>query len=741
MLAKRNGFEFGLLTLATMLAATTSAAAAAADQNIPAVQAAPQATQTAEAGAEGIQDIVVTAQRREQSLQSVPVAVAAFGELQMATRQLDNLGDIAVSTPGLSISNRNGIILPFLRGVGSTGTSVGTEASVTVYLDGVYFARLPGAFFSLQNLQRVEVLKGPQGTLFGRNASGGVIQLVTKDPTKEFQLKGSASYANLDTYEGSIYTSFGLGDNAAMDFSATGRKQNKGFGRNLVTGNKFGFDDHFLFNSKLLYEPGDDTRITLSGFYGKSTNSTARNAFPGLISGYYAAPFDPIPSSSRGFFDDKADNDQRFRATVFGGYARIQHDLSFARLTSISSYSQIKEHFTIELDYTERPDGIANLFTKTKQFTQEVQIGSLDNSNGLEWIAGLYYFRNVGIYNPGSFRGPFSPFGGVDTEGRQVSKSYAGYAQATYEVAPGLSVTGGLRYTKDDISADGRFLSPSGAVLADPPPASSGAKKVTYKLGLDYKFSPDAMIYASYSRGFKEGNFPILFYNVRPSRPEVLDAYEIGFKTDLLDRHLRINGAAFYYDLKDPQVQLIQNGALFVENAGGARVKGFELDVTAAPVSGLSLRGSLTYLDSKYTEFKNAPTAPPNFTSPYGSVRPVQTTDATGNRTPYAAKWTINAGFDYRFGSPIGEVTLSADYYHNSGYVFEPDNFLKQPAYDLFNGKIGVALQDNVSVSVFGKNLTNEKYITNATTNVGPSGYLYQPAPGRVYGVEVDFEF
>ncbi|MCZ4344164.1 TonB-dependent receptor [Sphingomonadaceae bacterium G21617-S1] len=725
--------KFGFIACVSAVALAQSVSAQVASGG----SAAPAAEE-----ATGLDDIVVTAQRREQNMQKVPVAVSAFSEVALETRQLNNLLDIANTTSGLQVSNRNGVILPFLRGVGSTGTSVGTEASVTVYLDGVYFARLPGAFFALNNLSRVEVLKGPQGTLFGRNASGGVIQLVTKDPSYDTEFKGMLSYGNLETYEGSVYASTGLTDKVAMDIAATGRKQKKGFGRNIVTGNKFVYDDHWLVTSKLLIEPSDTTKITINGFAGNSRVSTIRNAFPGTTSGYATNPRLPIPSTSRGFYDDGSDVDQNYLAKVWAAYVKIQQEIGFARFTSISGYSKIREHFDLDSDYTERPDSKPDLFTTTKQFTQEFQLSSLDKSDGLEWIVGAFYFNNLGRYDLTRFRGPAAPFGGgVDVYSHQRSKSLAGYGQITYEFVPKLSFTAGLRYTSDKVSADGIFFNPAGAVINDPPRASFTTKKWTFKTGLNYQATDDVLAYASFSRGFKEGNFPILFYNVRPSRPEILDAYEVGVKAELFDRRLRLNGAVFYYDLKDPQVQLIQLGALITENAEGAEVKGAELEMQAVLAEGLVVRANATYLDSTYTSFANAPSALPNPNPPFGTITPVGSINAKGNRTPYASKLTFGVGFDYTIRAPFGNVSLTGDYYHNSGFFFEPDNFLRQPSYDLFNGRIKYEVTENVGVSLWGKNLTNKKYISNATTNVGVSGYNYAPAFGRTYGVSVDFDF
>ncbi|MGE0775561.1 MAG: TonB-dependent receptor, partial [Sphingomonadaceae bacterium] len=273
-----------------------------------------------------------------------------------------------------------------------------------------------------------------------------------------------------------------------------------------------------------------------------------------------------------------------------------------------------------------------------------------------------------------------------------------------------------------------------------PPPGKAKVNKVTFKAALDYQATDDVLLYASFSRGYRSGIFNILTYNTDvPTKPEGLDAYEVGIKSDLFDKRVRINAAAFYYDISNPQVQLIRNGTVFFSNAGSSRVKGAEIEAQALIFEGFTTRASATYLDSKYKTYIDAPFSIPDQVN--GGAIGLPNGDARGNRTPLAAKFVFNLGADYTVPLAGGELTFTADYYHNSGYYYEPDNFLYQPSYDLLSGQIKFAPTENYAIRVWGKNLTGEKYTIAAATQVGQSGYPWTPAKPRTYGIAVDFNF
>ena len=641
----------------------------------------------------------------------------------------------------MQITPQNGVILPFLRGIGNASNTVGNEASVAVYADGVYFTRLPVGFFSLANVERVEVIEGPQGTLFGRNSSGGVIHIVTRDPSYSPVQQGTLSYGNRETLEGSLYASTGLSEKAALDISVNGRNQGEGWGTNLPTGNRAGFNDNFLVRSKLLLEPSEAFKITATGFYGYTKSGTGGNVFPGKTQGYTTAPYQqlgPLP----GFYDQRNDLDQYAISNSWGGSLRGELELGFANLASISAYSEVKERTLFDADSTARPDFTFYLGSTTAQFTQEFQLGSRAGSD-LNWIAGLFFYDAVSKYTRIEASG--APFGGLSLIGdsRVHARSYAAYGQASYEIAPRLSLTAGLRYTRDEIAGNGRGdLNTTPPIPAIPfQGAEDSTGKVTYRLAADYKFSDDAMVFGSYSRGFKSATYNLLFFNPVPTRPEVIDAYELGFKTDLLDRRVRLNGALFYYDISNPQVQLVNAQSVTLSNAGSARVKGAELDLQASLGGGLTGRMAATYLDAKYKSYANAPSGPEILLPPYGSVNPLISIDASGKRMPLSSKITMNVGATYEFDSPIGNWAASVDYYYNDGYYFEPDNLLQQPSFGLLDVQLKYSPTDRFDIRLWGRNLANKKYVIQANTAAGPSGYPYNPGAPRTYGVAVDFRY
>lgn len=706
-----------------------------------------------DAAANQLQEIVVTAQRRSESSQKVPIAITAVGGPALAARGITNVLDLGGSVPGLQFQNFSGIQLPFLRGVGATGSALGNESSVASYVDGIYFARVPSAFAELRNVQRVEVLKGPQGTLFGRNSTGGVINIVTKDPSHDASISGSLGYGRFNEVRGDVYATSGLGEKAAMDIAVSG-KRSDGFGDNLTTGGRYGYDDSVLARSKLLLEPFEGTRFVLSGFYSWSRDAGQKAAYPGTRTGTVSTPNQVFDNSTIGYYNTVSDNNFD-RYNFWGASLRAEQDLSFATLISISAYSKLKEKHAFEGDYGPRPDFVVPIRGKLDQFTQEIQLASKDRTD-LSWILGAYYYNNKSNYYDVHFVGPilFGP-AGLSAPAHQKAESFALFGQATYEVVPNLKVTGGLRYTWDNTTADGYIavfgISPTFFVV-DPPKDTDKSKKLTFRAAVDYQIDPNALVYASFSRGFKAATYNILTYTGTPNKPEKLDAYEVGFKTSLLDRRVKLNGAAFYYDITNPQVQLVRSGTIFFSNAGSSRVKGAEVDMEAVVGGGLTMRASAMYLDSKYKKYGSrdangnivdgAPTSIPDLVN--GGSIAAPSIIAAGNRTPLAAKFTFNVGFDYTVETSIGKFVATADLYHNSGFYFEPDNLLQQKQYNLLNAQLKFSPTDNYSIRIWGRNLLDKKYAIAATSQnsaVHEAGYPWTPGAPLTYGIALDFSF
>ena len=689
-----------------------------------------------------LDEIVVTAQKREQNLQDVPVSISAISGEALAQRGLSDVEDLENAVPGLSLSINAGTTLPFLRGIGNPATSIGNEASVAIYIDGVYYSRLPSGAFSLNNVSRVEVLKGPQGTLFGRNASGGVIHLVTRDPSSDPVVEGNIGYGNFNTVEGDFYGSTGLGTNLSMDIAVAGRNQGDGFGKYVLTGNKANFRNQFNARSKLLFTPGENTRITLAGFYASSTNVFASNAFPGTRSGFRSLP-NTEPQPLIGFYDQPNDYEGVFKQSTWGGSLTVEQKAGFAQLKSVTAYMDTFADGGSDSDFSPRPDLVGLLRGNIKQFTQELQVASLAGSK-VQWVAGLFYYDTTSDYNDTSRLniGPSTGGLGLQFFGKQRVKSYAAYGQATVEVLPKLRLTGGLRHTWDRINAAGATFGVAQAA------ASTRSEKFSFRAGADYRFSDDVLGYASYSRGYKSAVFNLLTYNPVPNLPEEVDTYEVGLKTEFLDRRVRLNLAAYINKVKNPQVTITDSGIIKFLNAGAAEAKGIEADLQFAVSRGFTVRASAAYLDSTYTDFGRivngqcigcAAAGVLNPIAPFGALR--ANVVATGNRTPYASKFTGNIGFDYETDLGNGKLLITGDYAYNDGYFTEPDNFLHQKAYSLVSASVKYSFNEHWAVRIWGRNLLDTQYIERANTNTNASGYTFSPADPLTYGAAISVKF
>lgn len=705
--------------------------------------AAGMAAQAQNAGSYALEEITVTAQKREQSLQEVPLAVTALGDGALAERGLRNVTDLVVAMPGLQFSAGTGSITPFLRGVGNPSSAVGNESSVAMYTDGVYHTRLPIGFFSLNNIERVEVLRGPQGTLFGRNSTGGVLHIITRTPTQESEVKGSLGYGKYDTFQGDIYVAGGVTDNLAADLSISGRYQKEGWGKNTVSGSRYGYQDNFTARTKWVLDASDSTRITASGFYAYAKSNNQGGTFPGFQNGYISEPYEQRGPNLVSFYDCDCDTDSVAKSDAWGGSLTAEQELSFASLKSITAYSKVDMYDLFESDYTPRRDFWAPTESYVEQVTQEFQLASLPDSP-LDWILGVYYYDTTSEYTRQEFRSPvlFGPLG-FDNFAKTEAKSLSFFGQASYEIVENLTLTGGLRYTRDKIVGSGRIEVATDPVtyLLPPTVAEDKVNKVTFKAAADYRFTDDVMGYASFSRGYKSPTFNLFTFDPIPNKPEVLDAYEVGLKSELLDGRMRLNLSGFYYEIDSPQVQLFRGPTIALANAGSGRVKGVELEGQIALTPELQGRFSANYLNSKYKSFLNAPSGPQNPNPPYGAVGTLLEIDASGNRTPLAPELTLNLGFDYDLDTSHGTYTLSADYYYNDGYYFEPDNLLHQSSFHLLNAQIKYMPTDYVAVRIWGKNLADEKYVIGAVTQAGAPGYPYYPGAPRTFGIAFDFSF
>ncbi|WP_242128662.1 TonB-dependent receptor [Sphingobium sp. Sx8-8] len=757
--AGRDFLLRGVCGFALVLALAVPAhAQSAADASDPAASNARDTTR--------LEEIVVTAQRRGQNLQDVPVAVTAFNSNTLAQSGVASVRELGQLDSSLNLNQGSGTIVPFLRGVGNpSGTTNGNEASVPVYIDDVYYTRLAPIDLELANVERVEVLKGPQGTLFGRNASGGAIQVFTRDPGSEMEFQGKLGYANYDTVSGQIYFSTPITDRVGFNVSASGLHQGDGWGKNLTSGQETYKNKFFNVRGKFVGDLTDTTTIHLAAFYNRQRTGQ------GVTNGLYQGRLNgtpPLPSygptqqiPAPPFYDSIATKNNFINHRGWGVSLKIQQDLDFADLVSISAIRK-----ATELYYTDGENLPFNflaydLHSYDRQISQELQLKSRSGSS-FDWIVGGFYLNSKQGYVPSHITGDALTASGIEAQdlyGLQTVNSLSGYGQATFHVVPeGTNITLGLRYTSDKVHGVGHqtLIFPGGTTF--PLPGGEYDKeftfnKLTYKVALDHKFGRNVMGYVSFSRGYKSGTFNTLPLASDPSRPETVQAYEIGLKSELFDRKLRINAAIFQNDIQNPQVVTVFRSctppgsnncvnSVGLTNAEKARTRGVELDSSAVVADGLTIQAGFVYLDAKYVDFANAPFYFPNPNPPYGNLPPVLG-DASGNRLSQVPKWRLHGGFDYVWDASFGKVTFNANAAYTDSFYWDADNILKQGAYTIVNGSIAFSpsADDRFTVTLWAKNLAGEKYYGTQLTLAGFAGNIASPAPPRTYGIDVGFKF
>jgi iron complex outermembrane receptor protein len=709
----------------------------------------------------GIGEIIVTAQKRSENSQNVPIAITALSGDAIAASGVTSTLDLKAAAPSLQMTTAiGGFGLPRIRGVGSTGQGPGIENPVAVYVDGVYIMSAAANLLSLADVEQVAVLKGPQGTLFGRNATGGLIQITTRKPSYEMTGRAQFGYGNYDTVSAGAYVSGGLSKNVAVSLAGQYENRGKGFGKNLFNGHDVQTANSYALRAKLLWEPTDDTAITFAGDY-----SEAKGADPAF------RPIGPnalgviVPGTERDIY---ADVDPALDNRQFGGSLTISHDFDAARLVSISAYRDNDVRTFFDPDGTVSPNVVIDYNQRDKWFTQEVQLIST-GTGPFSWVLGGFYMWGKGSQDPSRITGIFT-FGNngySDLLTDQWLNSYAGFAQGTYALSDATKFTAGVRYTSDKrrlaaqkIGFNGN-VPPSGAFVVQNAlvNAEKTFNKVSWRLSLDHRFSNELMMYASYNRGFRSGAFVPQTFPPSVLQPEVVDAYEVGLKSDLLDRHLRINLAGYFYNQKNLQVMQIINGTQFVYNAEGAHVYGLDGDITAQLTDNLTLTAGFNYNHARYTRFTGAIIAvplplPAGFVIPTGQScqgtfsNPYTTPggnclligDASGNRLQNAPDLTFSVGGKYTLPTEVGTFTLAANYYYNDGFVGDPDERVAQAKYGTLDASLTWRdTSDHMFVRLWGKNLTDSFYRTQlGASNTADNGTA---APPRTYGVTLGFDY
>jgi iron complex outermembrane receptor protein len=726
----------------------------------------------------GVGEIVVTAQKRSENIQKVPIAISAVsGEFlnSRAITAIDGLGSIAPNMQITRAPSNKTITQISIRGSVTINPAVTWEPAVGLYLNGVYIAKAQGSVFDVADLERIEVLRGPQGTLYGRNALAGAVNLVPRAPSGKFALTAEATYGNYDYWKGRMVLDLPEWNGFSLKLSGQIAKRD-GFTRiSGVPGvSRINDLDSKSGMVQLRYQPAGsgfiadymfdysnhDQRPDFAQLYSVYTDGGPLAIFDPKSPSYSGIPLAPYASTTRQKSAVLDGNPQFERSETYGHALILSVPLGSATIKSTTSYRWM--HWSDSLDLDGSPLAVAFTARDTRfhSFSQELQATGKAVNDKLNYVAGLFYYSEyAGTQNPQSFffgsANYLSAFG-------SHTKAFAAYTQVDYAFTDQLKLTLGARYTheKKDIS---RLLVANGFTVADIPfGAVPDAKynSFTPAATLSFQANPDVNIYARYARGFKSGGFngetntfgapgspvdcptqPAELCN--PYKPETVDSYELGVKTRLLGGKMILNLSAFWDEHKNIQLSVFKaDGAAAsqVLNAARARVRGLEAEFTVRPIDAITFHGSAAYLDPHYESYID------------GGV------DVSNNRAfPHAPHYTGSASLDARLArGDWGTFTVSGDVNYTSSYFTYPYPFTgsQQTAYQtraaaqtfvnaratLANIPVGGT---QAQVSVWGKNLFDSKKPSNFIdfgTSFGGLTVAYFPDP-RTYGLTVGVKF
>src|SRR3984893_13184160 len=497
-----------------LLASGAVALAQAPQPSVMTGQAAPDTDQGAAPG--GLQEVVVTANKRRENIQDVPIAISAITASDLAAHGVQDTLDVAAAIPGLTMQGSMNGLQAHLRGVGTAAIQAGEENSIATYIDGVYIASLSGSLLQLNNIQQIEVEKGPQGTLFGRNATGGVISVTNEAPSHTFGASTALSYGNYNTVEASAYLTGGLSDTLAADIAGYISNQGQGYGRNLATGDDIQKNQDLAARSKWLFSPSDVDTLTLA-FDFERTHSSTLDAFR-LVYGHPSnwGPGAPQPTGQPYLFTggpwDTATYQNPADDFMQGGASlSYQHDFDFAHLTNITAYRDAEKSLVWSAQPIPTPAETAGWIEKERQITEEVQLASADTSV-IKWVGGLFYLHGHAAYEPFFIEGTGTtppPLNHIDFLADELTDSYAAFGQSTAPIpfVSNTDVTVGLRYTREKRGITGAteayFLPPLPVAESGLTDANKTFSKLTWRLSLDHHFTDAVLGYASYNRGFK----------------------------------------------------------------------------------------------------------------------------------------------------------------------------------------------------------------------------------------------
>lgn len=751
-------------------------------------------------GYQQIEEITVTARKRAENLQDTPIAITAFSSEGLENRGISDISQIGEYTPNLVFDSTSAIAATssaasiYIRGIGQSDWALAVDPGVGLYLDGVYIARSVGGVMDLLDLERVEVLRGPQGTLFGRNTIGGAISLVTKKPGDEFYGDAEISLGRYDRLDARASVNIPIADTLAANIAVSSKKRD-GYVENLHPGSPdLGDEDAQSGRLALRWTPSDNFEVNFSADATKEREAPAPNVllavdetaiFPLAWNGgafpinRYGIPSDPscanmadpsrlsnplcfnsqwIAGPHKTYSTHTTPND--FVNTNFIGRGmKPESDLDLwgtsltaewaitdkLTLKSITAYRDLDGYWARDTDHS--PLVILQTLNEYEQdqFTQELQLQGTAMNERLQWITGLYYFEEEGCHlDIVELAGAVFDSGGcIDNTSKAV------FGQATYDITEKLSVTVGLRWTDEDkrftpdssVAQDNGLGIPAGVLVLPMEEGKVTDEEVDPYLNIAYRWTESLMTYASYSEGFKGGGFTQRVFPPRTDvpdfQPEFVKAYEVGFKSDWFDNRLRLNGAVFFTDYTDLQVNVDETSlgrvgeiGVITRNAAEAEIFGFELELLALPADGWMIEAGVGYLDAEYSEIS-------------GLAQDAGLTK--GHELVNTPEWSVTTGISYRWEvGGLGTLIPRVDYSYTSKVYNNALNtpLLTQSSVELVNASLAFDSSDEKwSAAIAVHNLTDEDYLVTGNDDPGSGIIEGVYAMPRTWSVRIKRQF
>ena len=746
----------GALVLSLAFCATPALAAAtgpdktgpdrAADparvESSDAAKPAPQTGPTTDASNDpNPNDIIITAQKRAENIQNVPLAVSVVSENQLRASGVTQFQDLGKIAPSLTVRPAEHPVNAnvSLRGVGTFAFGIGVEPSVAVLVDEVPLAFQARAFTDLPDVERIEVLRGPQSTLYGKSASAGLINIITRQPTDTFHARFNVMGTTDSEYGGNFSVSGPINSQLGYVLSASYSNWD-GNVRNLFNGKKVNGREAFNTRGKLRWEPASNVTITLSGNY-LNGNTTVGRPFirmdPAALLRNTAGQTQAVtmPGVTIGPDNQDVSNNYNSRTKYEGGGGSLRGEIGLGDMTlvSITSYDKFRLNDYLDHDDTSSSAAVGNNIQvgqfHSTLFTQEVRLLS-SSAKPFRYTLGAYY-ANVKFERP-FLRGPaFSPANWYATS---KSEQLAAFAQIDWEIVPHLTLTGGGRVQNEKVSytfRDNLAVAPAASFFSGHAEDTAG----TYRISGRYEVTSDLMFFATYSTGYKGQTYDLTTgFNANraaagPIKPERSRDKEIGARMQFFDRRLTFNLTYFDTDYKNLQAQTIETLAdgttnFRLTNVGGLNTKGVELDSSARIGDDLNLTASLAYLDAKYTSFAVAQCYPMQ-TAAQGCTGSPTRQNLTGARAVQAPKWKFAIGADYSpsLGGNLKGVVQANWQYQSSVYYVAEDPQTFQKAYSIVNAGLGVRDKDRKwEVVAFVNNLFDVQYYPSLVNTAGNFG-------------------